>query len=111
MINLLEYRSDRHLQNSTGGELEWARAILFNNFTDQWCQEHSDTVYAMEGYFPPNDRKTSEKVAFINYPKKERVVSDKDFLKASLFFDNFLEIFQNSVICKEVKPCSKNSEF
>ncbi len=66
MINLLEYRSDRHLQNSTGGELEWARAILFNDFTDQWCQEHSDTVYAMEGYFPPNDRKTSEKVAFIN---------------------------------------------
>ena len=45
MINLLEYRSDRHLQNSTGGELEWARAILFNDFTDQWCQEHSDTVY------------------------------------------------------------------
>jgi|MEHZ01.6.fsa_nt_MEHZ011641587.1_2 hypothetical protein len=67
MINLPEYRSDRHLQNPTGGELEWARDILFNDFTEQWSKEHSDTVYAMEGYFPPKDRKTAEKVAFINY--------------------------------------------
>lgn len=67
MINLLEYRSDRSQQNCTGGELEWGRSILFDDFTEQWCKEHSDTVYAMEGYFPPTDRKTAEKVAFINY--------------------------------------------
>jgi len=67
MINLQEYRSDRSLQNPTGGELEWARSILFDDFTEQWSKEHSDTVYAMEGYFPPKDRKTAEKVSFINY--------------------------------------------
>jgi len=67
MIDLKQYRSDRSLQNCTGGELEWARSILYDSFTEQWSKEHSDTVYAMEGYFPPNDRKTAEKVAFINY--------------------------------------------
>ena len=56
MINLLEYRSDRHLQNSTGGELEWARAILFNDFTDQWCQEHSDTAVSYTHLTLPTNR-------------------------------------------------------
>jgi cyclopropane fatty-acyl-phospholipid synthase-like methyltransferase len=67
MINLQEYRSDRSLQNCTGGDLEWGRSSLFDNFTEQWCKEHSDTVYASEGYFPPTDRKTAEKIAFIKY--------------------------------------------
>ena len=67
MINLPEYRSNRSKQNCTGGELEWGRSILFDEVTEQWCSEHSDTVYAMEGYFPPKDRKTAEKIAFMNY--------------------------------------------
>ena len=44
MINLPEYRSDRSLQNCTGGDLQWAQSILFNDFTEQWSKEHSDTV-------------------------------------------------------------------
>ena len=67
MINLLEYRSDRSKQTCTGGDLEWARSILFDDYTKFWTGFHSETVYAKEGYFPPNDRKTAEKVAFINF--------------------------------------------
>ena len=67
MLNLPEYRSDRSIQNCTGADLEWARSILFDDYTQFWTNYHKDTVYAKEGYFPPNDRKTAEKVAFINY--------------------------------------------
>ena len=40
---------------------------MFDDFTSDWCDEHANTVHAMEGYFPPKDRKTAEKVRFINY--------------------------------------------
>ena len=67
MIDIAKYRSDRSQHSCSGRELDWARSILFDDFTSDWCDEHADTVYAMEGYFPPKDRKTAEKVSFINY--------------------------------------------
>ena len=66
MIDILKYRSNRSQHTCSGRELDWARSILFDDFTSDWCEQFSDTVYAKEGYFPPKDRKTAEKVSFIN---------------------------------------------
>ena len=66
MIDILKYRSNRSQHTCSGRELDWARSILFNDFTSDWCEQFSDTVYAKEGYFPPKDRKTAEKVSFID---------------------------------------------
>jgi SAM-dependent methyltransferase len=48
-------------------ELEWAKSILYDNFTEQWCYKNQNNYYATGGYFPPNFKKLGDKLNAIKY--------------------------------------------
>lgn len=74
-MDLKFYRNNiRHAFYSTE-ELEWARSILYDNFTEQWCINNQDNYYATGGYFPPNFKKLGDKLNAISFLdlKKEKL--------------------------------------
>lgn len=64
-----KYREDKSALTVLESELDWADSILYDSFTEKWCTCNSTNYYATEGYFPPDRRKTVEKVAIINFLK------------------------------------------
>ncbi len=48
-------------------ELEQAKTILYDKFTEQWCKDNQDNYYATGGYYPPNFKKLGDKLNTINY--------------------------------------------
>lgn len=48
-------------------ELEWAKSILYDGFTEQWCNENQNNYYTTGGYFPPNFKKLGDKLNAIKY--------------------------------------------
>jgi cyclopropane fatty-acyl-phospholipid synthase-like methyltransferase len=54
-------------------DLSWARNILFDNFTQNWCNTNSNSIYSVGGYFPPDDSKLHEKIAVLNFLKLKEI--------------------------------------
>lgn len=67
MINLKNYIEHKNKIYPTKEDIAWANTVLFDNFTDEWCKKYSTHYYANNGYFPPDNKKTNEKIAVLNY--------------------------------------------
>jgi SAM-dependent methyltransferase len=61
------YRENRHLMNVAEKDVELAHSILYDSFTKEWCNKYSNNHYVNAGYFPPNAKKTTEKISGIKY--------------------------------------------
>ncbi len=45
----------------------WARATVFDSFTENWCNRYPTDYYALERYFPPNAKKFGDQTAVVNF--------------------------------------------
>ena len=64
-----KYRQDRSALEITDADIAWARLVLYDTFTENWCKQNPTDYYTTEGYFPPDSRKTGEKVSIVNFLK------------------------------------------
>ena len=66
-MELIHYRNNIKHSMYSDIELEWAKSILYDSFTEQWCNKNQNNYYATGGYFPPNSIKLGDKLNAIKY--------------------------------------------
>ncbi len=66
-MDLTFYRKQIQYALYANEDLEWAKSILYNNFTEQWCNNNQDNYYATGGYFPPDFKKLGDKLNAISF--------------------------------------------
>jgi cyclopropane fatty-acyl-phospholipid synthase-like methyltransferase len=94
MINLKNYIENKNRIYPKKEDIEWANSILFDNFTTEWCKKHSTHYYANNGYFPPENKKTNEKISVLNYLNLQN-------LKSATILDISTGAGQFLKLCKE----------
>ena len=65
-MDLNLYRNNKHYNLYSDSDVEWAKSILYSNFTEEWCNANQTNYYATSGYFPPNFKKTNDKLNALN---------------------------------------------
>jgi len=66
-MDLRLYRNRIQYALYSSSDLEWAKSVLYDNFTEQWCANNQDNYYSTGGYFPPDFKKLGDKLNAISF--------------------------------------------
>lgn len=94
MIDLKKYLENKNNIYAKKDDIEWANSVLFDNFTADWCNRHSTHYYANNGYYPPENKKTNEKISVLKYLNLD-TLKNLDILDISTGAGQFVKL------CKE----------
>jgi SAM-dependent methyltransferase len=105
-MDLKFYRDNIRYAFYSDTELEWAKFILYGDFTEQWCKDNQDNYYATGGYFPPNFKKIGDKLNAIKYLNihEARNLKVLDLGCGAGHFVALCNVFGHTASGTEIKP-------
>lgn len=78
-MDLTLYRNRIQYALYSNNDLEWAKSVLYDNFTESWCANNQDNYYSTGGYFPPDFKKLGDKlnaISFLNLKQRNLKILD-----------------------------------